>query len=331
MLRVLVPSLLLALSLAGCQSSSRSRITPVPPRTIEGIASRYQPMFAALRGAVIEHEDAVARRIASNLRARLSADAARDEDARVQDAQALLEGFDRILKGRALIETLDLELRVRALEGQPAVQVLLAARTKSRSRLELRTGGATLRIHRISLTPEGKESRAVRRTAVGNLASLVLDEGWLEVPLAIYATTIPSNCLAARTHWTLDLLAGEILEEGRPYPAQDVHVSGEERVDLAAFLPNSVVEPAHLAAYVCRPEVALAPILERTVRIAPEHREEALDLLTPMTVSMVDEQLAKLVPTYRWLSRTNAPGRDPRAWKAWLEHRAEVRAQQGSR
>ncbi len=315
--------LLLALSLAApaCRSTARPKLAPVRIPTVAGVGPRYAPILQALAAAVEDHDDAVARRIAANMRLRLAADAARGADASRADARALLDGFDRVLEGRRLVDTLDLQLDVRPVEGQPATRVVLRVRTRSNTRLELRPGGALLRVQRVSLTPEGKESRAARTCGVGNVASLVLDEGWLEVPLGTFATTIPSNALGARTRWSLDMLGGEILEEGTPYPAQNVQVEGVERVDLAPFLTNTPVDPADLAAYVQRPGVALAPILERTVRIAPDRRDEALDLLTPLVETMVPEQISTLVPTLRWLSPTSTPGRDPLAWRAWLRLR----------
>jgi len=292
---------------------------------LAGVPPRYQAQLAALTGAVREGEDDMARRMALRLRARLGAEASGGMDPGLQAALAILEGCDRILRGRLLLEALDLELAERPGPDANSTRVVLRARSRSRTRVEVRPGGALLRVHRITLGPEGKEGRIVRTYGVGSVELLSLDEGWLEVPLGAFSTTIPSNTLGARTHWTLELLAGEVLEEGRPYPAQEIQVQGSERIDLAPFLPNTPVAPEDLAAYVTRPGVALAPILERTVRIAPADREQALDRLTPLVEVMVAEQITRLVPTLRWLSRTGVPGRDPLAWREWLRRRAQVR------
>jgi len=317
--------LLLALLAAplGCRATSRPPGSPPPARTISGAAPRHQPQLEALTAAIEEGDDGVARRIAASLRARLAVEAVRGVEG-TDHAQELLEGFERVLKGRLLVDALELELVDRLLPSGDAVRIVLRAR--SRRRVALRPSGAQLRVHRMSLSPEGKESRAVRTIAVADLGELPLDDGWVEVPLDTFATTIPSNALGARTRWTLELLAGDVLEEDVPYPAQDVRVAGAERVDLAPFLPNLPVEPQELVAYAQRDELAMPPLLERTVRIAPERREEALDLLTAEVEGMTAEQIARLVPTLRWLSRTGLPGRDPLAWRAWLRRRAEVRS-----
>lgn len=315
--------LLLAVPL-GCRGTGGPSAPAAPARTIGGVDPRYQPQLEAMRAAVEEQDDQVARRISSSLRARLRADAARGL-AETGPALELLEGFERILMGRLLVGALELELVDRPLEGGLAVLVLLRAR--SQRPVVLRPLGAQLRVHRMTLSPEGKESRAVRTVGRVDLGALELGEEWLEVPLESFATTIPSNALGARTHWTLELLAGDVLEQDQAYPAQRVQVAGAERVDLAPFLPNQPVEPEELVAYAQRDDLAAPPLLERTVRIAPERREEALDLLTGPVESMSAEQIARLVPTLRWLSRTGLPGQDPLAWRTWLRRRAEVRAE----
>jgi hypothetical protein len=320
-------TLLLPIVLGACAGpEARTAVAPVEPRTVEGVAPRYQPMFQALKGALSEREDDVARRIAANLRLRLERDRALGVRGATRNCLELLDAFDRVLHGRALVDGLDLELVTRPVTGQNALALVLRARTRGATPVELRPGAALLRIHRITLSPEGKESRAVSTRGVEDLERLVLDGGdWLEVPLGTFSSTLPSNALGARTSWTLELRAGDILDQESFYPAQEVRVDAAERVDLAAFLPNTPVEPSVLASFVERPEVALAPILERTVRIAPSKREDALDLLAAVVERMSAEQIARLVPSLRWLSRTNAPGRDPLAWRSWLRQRSEYR------
>jgi len=60
------------------------------------------------------------------------------------------------------------------------------------------------------------------------------------------------------------------------------------------------------------------------VRIAPERREEALDLLTPAVLRLGRERPERLeacAPALRWLARTGRQGNAPSAWTAWFEAR----------
>lgn len=255
---------------------------------------------------------------------RLSADASRGQAA-AEDALDLLRGFEQILEGRRLVKALELELVTRMGPEEGALVVLLRCRAGGLGSIELRPGAALLRISRTALSPEGQESRSVRTLGLPALSVLSIGEEWFEVPLGTFSTAIPSNALGARTLWSLDLLAGDIQRGEGVYPAQEVLVEGVERVDLAPFLPNSAIDPADLAAYAQRPGCALAPLLERTVRVVPSRRDEALDLLTPLLESMVAEEIDLLVPSLRWLSRTGSPGRDPMAWRAWLRRRSLIR------
>lgn len=319
----------LVLTLLGCASEASTTHEVVSPRarTLVGIAPRFQPLLVALRDSIEAHDDESARRIASNLRLRIEAERGGGDDSATDDVLGLLGAFERILHGRALVDSLDLELFLRTDEVTQHTQVLLRARTNRATRVEFRPGPALLRTHRILLLPDGRETRTVLTQGVGNMENLSLDsDGWLEIPLASFSSTIPGNAIAGRTLWSLGLRAGEILEEGVHAPAMKVPVLPVERVDLAYFLPNAPIEPAELVSYVQRPEVTLPPILERTVRVLPERREEALNLLTPLVEAWTPEQIERVVPTLRWLSRVNFPGSDPLLWREWLRNRARVQA-----
>lgn len=324
------PTWLLALPLLGCASdaATTSQVRPPRARSLVGIAPRFRPLLIALKDATEAHHDQSAGRIAHNLRLRIDAER-RDPDAdhsATDDVLGLLEAFERILAGRALVDSLDLELFLRTDEVTQHTRVLLRARTSRATRVELRPGPALLRTHRILLLPDGRETRTVLTQGVENLASISLDAGgWLEVPVASFSSTIPGNALAARTSWSLSFRAGEILEEGVSSPAMTVPVLSVERVDLAYFLPTRPVEPLELASFVQRNDVSLPPILERTVRVLPERREEALNLLAPLVEAWTPEQIERLVPSLRWLSRVNFPGRDPLLWREWLRNRTLVR------
>lgn len=321
----LIPCLLLLAGLFACSATERRDITkpgPVVEAGIAGLPPRYQPLFEALTDAVNAKEDAVARRIALGLEARLAADAARGRTA--PDARRMLESFQKLLEGRRLVSLLDLELEVRPSNTPHAVALFLRARANHSEPVVLRPGGVSLRVLRVSLTPEGQEQRGVRNLSRPDLTSLALDREWTEYPLGLFATTIPGNALAARSRWSARLLAGTIVAEGETYPAQDAAVTVVERVDLAAFLPNSAIEPAELKNYLERPDPQLPALLERTVRIAPERRGEALDQITPRILAMTPEEIAWVAPCLRWLAETSGPGRDPETWRRILKTRGRT-------
>ena len=326
------PTWIFALPLLGCASDAATTHQRRPPRvqSLVGIAPRFRPLLVALKDATEAHEDDSARGIARNLRRRIEAErrAADGDPSATDDVLEFLEAFERILQGRLLVDSLDLELFLRSDEATQHTRVLLRARTSRATQVELRPGPALLRTHRILLLPDGRETRTVLTQGVGNLASLSLDsDGWLEVPLASFSSTIPGNALAARTSWSLGFRSGEILEEGVSSPAMNVPVLPVERVDLAYFLPTAPIEPMELASYVQRADVSLPPILERTVRVLPERREEALNLIAPLVEGWTAEQIERVVPSLRWLSRVDFPGRDPLLWREWLRNRTLVRAE----
>ena len=327
------------LALAACRASGPATnlvVEPVRLRGTAGLAPRFQPQFEALQRALEAHEDEVARQIARSLRLRLDLEAAQGGEA-ARDARRLLEGMERILHGRDLVDSLELELVVRELDG-PSVELFLRARTERRTRLELRAGAALLRVHRVTLSPSdrGQEGFVVRTHGVGSLERLRLDsDGWLEVSLGTFPTLLPGNALAGRTHWSLHFRAAQIEEEDRSYPAMDIPPAVVERVDLAPFLPTAPVEPSELASYAARTDGSQLALYERTVRIDPGRREEALDLLAPLAAGCTTEELARIVPTLRWLAGIGQGGNDPELWRAWLaarelERRSAARERSGA-
>ena len=116
--------------------------------------------------------------------------------------------------------------------------------------------------------------------------------------------------------------SGVVVEGEQSFPAMWVEVEPLERTVVARFFPTNPVEPAELVRYVQLEDAALAPIMERAVRIPPERSEETLDLLLPVAERSTVEELARMVPAIRWLARTTIPASDPLAWKEWLRARA---------
>ncbi|MCP3914176.1 MAG: hypothetical protein GY711_01325 [bacterium] len=329
---------------AACASTSTPSYSQPRITGIAGVAPHYQPAFLALKDAVDEREDVTARRILTQLRARIDADRARETQAirdaaegeqpprTTEDAERLAEGFEKVLDGRAFVDTLQLELITRRVkDSDTTMRIVLRGTTTHPAPLTLRPGPATLRVQRVTIGPNGQEGRSVRKTAVRNVEKLALDpNGSFELPLGTFPMLSGPGALAARTSWSLQLRSGVVLAEGESYPAMHVRVKSAEHVQLAPFLPRTPVAPEELVAYVQRESPTLPPIIERTVRIPAEEQDEALRLLAPVAAAFTDDQMRRLVPSLRWLGHTAAPGGDPLAWKMWLQSWAELDAGEGA-
>lgn len=312
----------------GCASapSQKLAVESVEPRSPTELPPRYQSRFQALQAAMAAGEDQMARRIAGQLRSSMELERSSGVDVPPAILE-VLEGMERVLKGRELVSGLRMELEVREADGV-SVEVILRAQSIRRTRVTFRPGPSSLRVHRVTLIPGdgGKEGRGVRTQGVGEL-ELELDfEGWTEVLLGRFSTALQGNAMAARTRWSLDFRAGEIIEEDESYPAMGVPSVVAERVDLAPVLPTSPVEPAELARFAAQVDPPWLPLLERAVRIHPDRREEALDRLTVVLARKSDGEVSRMVPVIRWLAPTSAPGRDPLRWRVWLDERARRRA-----
>ena len=279
------------------------------------------PAFDQLGEAVRERRDPEARRILARIWSM----------GPTGPARRAAESYQRVLDGRALVEALDLRLESApdpAAAGRFRVELVGTAGDRE---LQLAAGGGRLRFGLTALGVSGAEHRRSRTIVLDSLVALRftpdrptrLELGTFDLPLG--------GALAVRGVWELDLLAGGIREE-RDLPAMGVPVRSCEAVRLAPWLPGAPVEPGELirllreeimdpAGAVASPQRQLPRILERTVRIAPARREEALDLLVPVALEMIPSERTLIVPSLRWLSGVARLGGDDHAWVGWLEER----------
>ena len=312
-----------ALALAGLLASCASE--PARPERIliesPGVARRavhpaFLPAFDALQAAVDDGEDELARRILAGILAR------RPPAGLIEFAR----GYERILDGRAVLEDLELRLVSEAVGGSDRdFRLVLEASHGRASELVLHLPPTNLRHIVVGIDPHGGESRHLSTEVISALAELTLPPGEvLRHPILDYELTA-GGALAVRERWSLEPRAGEVEVDGRWLPAQNPRVAPAERTVLASFLPRAPVEPAELVRYAARPEaVHMPPLIERTVRIDPERREEALDLLAPLVADLAEadpERLETIAPALRWLSRSVYPGTHPQAWADWFAAR----------
>jgi len=312
--------------LVACRSSGDEPTIGGPIVLGPGVEDRlrleaaFVPAFDALQAAVDDGEDEVARRILAGIRARRPS-------AEVEEYAA---SFERVLDGRALVRDVDLRLASEPVEGAPGdlLLVLLAAHSRDVD-VTLRLPAATLRRGRIAVDARGDDASGMTTETTDALGALRIPAGeTVRVPLRAAELRL-GGALCVRERWTLSTRAGFALLEEEELPAQDVAIEPCEVVRLAPFLPTAPVEPAELVRYLQDEQELFVPaLMERAVRIAPERRGEALDLLAPVVTRMAGddpERLTTAAPALRWLARSRDAGGDPVAWSAWFAGRTAKR------
>ena len=232
-----------------------------------------------------------------------------------------LSAFRNILDGRRTAEALGLRLVAEPGGTEGEYRVTLHARHELPETVRLRCPGSALKFLSLGVSETGIESRARRRVLTDALANLELESG-RDIAVVLGTFYVPARGLvAARGRWTLSTLGGTLELGERELPANSFVAAGCEIVRLDPRLPSSAVEPAEFARYVERGAPSLPALLERAGRLAPERREEALELAAPALLRYIPEELERIAPALRWLSGLDEPPVDARGWKAWLEAR----------
>jgi hypothetical protein len=177
----------------------------------------------------------------------------------------------------------------------------------------------------VAVDARGVETRAYDTRLSAALEGLVVPPtGERRVGLCVYDVQL-GRALALRERWRVATREGQIRDGGEVFPAADVGVASVERTYVASYFPRTTVVPTEFLSYLPRDTIALPPLLERAVRIAPERREETLDKLLPVARLLAHtrpQRFEEAAPALRWLARTGAPGVDPESWIAYLEQRA---------
>jgi len=315
----LLSSLALCL-LLGCGAPSASRGADQDPRT--GIPQIYVAAFEGLKAAVEAGEDETARGIAAQIRRRLAQH--RDPSVEVDD---LLVGFELVLRGRALVGGAELWLEILPQPDSHLAEIWLHGRSAHPGGIVLRPGAASLEWYRRTLLPDGRDHLNAKVLPLAGIQPVGLaQEATVGTRLHSYDRRIPAGALAVNDRWVLHLRSGSVDSDEGEFPAMNLAVKAAERVELASVLPSGSLAPALLVEAARNPDVPVPALLERTVRILPRDRDAALDALAPLVETWTSEQIARLVPSLRWLSGDSDPGADPFAWRAWLRTWAAQRA-----
>ena len=294
--------------------------------SLSGIPATYLPAFEGLRTSLGAGEDETARGIAAQIRRRLTI-----QEAPPSRVEELLAGFERVLQGRALIGGAELWLELLSRSDSHLGEVWLRGRSMHPGGIALRPGAAILEWERRTLLPDGRDSLIIRTLPLTGIKAVELgQEATVGTLLHAYDRRILPGALAVNDRWILHMVSGSVDADEAEFPAMNVAVAAAQRVELAAALPNASLGPAVLIQAAGRPDVSMPALLERTARILPRDRDAALDGLAPLVEAWTPNQIARLVPTLRWLSGVTEPGADPLAWRAWLRARAVHRAAMGT-
>ncbi|MCK6446275.1 MAG: hypothetical protein L6Q99_07780 [Planctomycetes bacterium] len=321
---------LLAVLVTGCGSPRRALVSDdaatIDPALRPRIAA-FEPAFDALSAALADGDEAAARAILARVRALRP----------VGPALEVADAFERILDGRAAARALELRLLVRG--GAPANvtpgapradgprkprRLALAAVSSHPTAVKLYASAARLESSLFGVDVRGFEHRSAHTRSIDQLGELELSPDDPEL-LDVAEFDVPfSNELAVRSRFELVLVQPEIEIDGRRLPLSTLVVAPCEVDVLAPFLPTAAVEPAELARYLERPGFGLPAALERAVRIAPDRRDEALDLVAPVLARMNRMDLERATPCLRWLSGDRERGANPDSWRAWALERSRA-------
>jgi hypothetical protein len=282
-------------------------------------SAEFERAFAALRGALNDGEDDVARRVLEGILTR------RPEGADLE----LTHGFEQILRGREIVGHLEFTLRIEDAGAGGRQRLVLEATHGGEEPILLQLPPGKLSCRRIAVDPDGFERREAQTQLIDHFSSWRIVPGErVRLPLLEYSVPM-GRAMAVKESWGLELLSGEVSDPRGSAPAAHLKVLPCDQTRLASFLPTDPVEPQVLIDYLRREEIYLPPLMERAVRIPPERRREALALLLPMleaTEEGADQRMVRITPALRWLAGTKEPG--VRA-EAWARHIRRLLRQRG--
>ena len=289
------------------------------------VPNRFLALFERLQQLVVAREDQAAR----NVLARIYALRPKGKTLEFAD------GFDRVLKGRALVSAVRIELVTQAHAGDRSrYRVALFLLNESTREFTLRPGPATLTLEQTIVDGNGHERRNETSSTTDALPEFVLLPGE-PIELSLQEFTAPvgfaakadrsgasvneglQSVLAARYSWHISLLSSVIEFDESEYPAMNFQIAPADRVWISSDLPKAAVTPPEfleLARAVDRDRVEL---MGYAVRIPLADRDETMRLLEP-EISVGNESLRDLAPSLRWISGDSRLGDDPAAWQAWI-------------
>lgn len=308
------------LLLAACVA--RTPLDPVP-FALESVSQRHRAAFVGLLEALEAQDNPQAERLLDGLIPRLEQEMEEGDDAWQAEVQWQLraaERFRRILEGRERLSALDMRLVVA--EGADGARLRLQIKSRWPGVLVLNPGPAMLDHQALQIGPGGERSEHTRSRVVEGVEDLEVEPlALMEVDLGPYRKLPLGGALAQRETFVLRLGAGGLEDGKRIYPAQFWPEARGLRVNLAAFLPNGVLDPSELIGRVEDGNLGMPALVERAVRIAPERYMEAMRGMRGPVSRATPEMFTRMEPLLRWMC-THDP--QPSGLEGWRDHLARL-------
>lgn len=304
----------LALGL-GCVTP-RPAAEPATERDAPG-PSPNQPLLLALQNAVAEGPAGTAEQLIE----RLSTSTLSNQE------QELVEGYRRVLVGRALVQDLEVELFLRQEEGRR--QLLMSLENQGEDVLTLSFPPVTLEFASLILNGNGEINRNMSARLLHPLEECVVTPGEpRELTLGDCPVVLPEGALAVRDAWRISIRAGQLSNATGSYPAERMPMPQLSVDTLAPALQGELQEPVEFAARMA--EVLASggqggeALLACTARLDPARRAELLPLLAevlePYTNPLDDRNgklAAAVVTPLRWISPGVHVDSSLAAWSKW--------------
>lgn len=265
-------------------------------------ARREAPSLLALRGALEEGEDALARELIEGIRRR-------DPDEATLET---LAAYERILRGRELVAGLELRLGAQPDQGEPGQDwIVVHARNANPVDVVLDLPPVPVERRRTAIDAEGGGGKRMRSKRTEVFRDLELPRGEARTLVLFLAQAPRGDALAVRESWSLEPRGGEIEAEGERYPAARVRVAPFERTLISETLPQEVASPDELVALLERPELDPGAALRLAVRVPRAEHAALLARLAPLVRRLErddPERAAGLAPLFAWLAGADATG-----------------------
>jgi hypothetical protein len=316
---MLVRLLLWALPLLLVACGARAPLAPAP-FDLTSVSPRHKVSFVSLLAALETQQNEAAEDLLDQLIPRLQEEVEQGDEAQVAEVNWQLRAakrFRRILLGRERLAALDFNLEIADYDGERSLVLLI--RNRWPGVLVLRPGPAMLEQHSMLIGPGGEGSEHARSRVITGLDELELGPlERLEVSLGPYRKMPLGGALAQRETFVLRLGTGGLQEGGEVYPAQMWPEARSLRVNLAAFLPNGVLDPSELLGRMEDGSMGIAALVERVVRISPERYEEALRGTRGAVARATPEIFSRMEPLLRWLCSHDPQPSGLEGWRAHL-------------
>lgn len=218
---------------------------------------------------------------------------------------AWIHEVGRVLEGRAVLRQLDLRLVtvVEELDGTKTKRLVLRVNAGGESAVSLHMTPPILAWERDWIDASGNGGRSSDEVGLNSLERLdFAPQSLTDIPV-LDLPPARGQALAMRERWSLEMHFCYLEVEGTRYPTNAPFVQPLERYLLATHLQLGPVHPGACADLLAeRPDANLQAIIERAVRVLPEHHDESLDLLTPVVLDMTLLDVQRAVPALSWLT-----------------------------